>query len=371
MKFTLCLTQRCNLSCSYCYIGKKNAVMSLETARQIIDFAFNVTPMDEKVDIGFFGGEPLLHFGLIKEITALIENHPHFDTQRAELSVVTNGTIFSDEIARFLNEHHIVFCLSCDGPPHVQDTMRRFQDGTGSSSLVEGTIKSALVTLPVVLVNAVYHPSTFRHLPEVIEYLSSLGLRQIYLNPDFSASWSKGEADLLPEVYGKIGGQYVDYYLDGRPHFISLVDAKIAVILRGGYDPHERCRMGAGEFAFAPSGNVYPCERLIGFDEGRIHCLGNIESGFGWEGLCTKSATTRVENTECQACGLNNYCMNWCGCSNYFSSGRYNKVGPFLCASEKAAISTSFHVFQTLEREMGACFFDHLAGRPTINARPR
>ncbi len=30
--------------------------------------------------------------------------------------------------------------------------------------------------------------------------------------------------------------------------------------------------------------------------------------------------------------------MNWCGCSNAFMTGYYNRVGPFLCASERAAI---------------------------------
>jgi uncharacterized protein len=48
-----------------------------------------------------------------------------------------------------------------------------------------------------------------------------------------------------------------------------LIDGAIAVILRGGYKPLERCRMGAGEYAFGPSGNIYPCERLIGSDDGK------------------------------------------------------------------------------------------------------
>jgi uncharacterized protein len=40
--------------------------------------------------------------------------------------------------------------------------------------------------------------------------------------------------------------------------------------------------------------------------------------------------------------------MNWCSCSNYFSSGYYNRVGPFLCASEKTAIRTAFNIRRTL-----------------------
>ena len=45
-------------------------------------------------------------------------------------------------------------------------------------------IRWAKLALPCVLVNSVYHPQTLRHLPETLDYLSGLGLRQIFLNPD-------------------------------------------------------------------------------------------------------------------------------------------------------------------------------------------
>lgn len=367
MKYTLCITQQCNMRCDYCYIGKKTSVMPLQVAKQVVDFIFKNTPPEEKIDIGFFGGEPLLEFGLIKTITKMIESHQSFNNTQVELTVVTNGTIFSDEIADFLNEHNIGFCVSCDGPSFVQDMFRCFPNGRGSSDIVENTIKQAMEILPSVLVNAVYHPQTFRYLPQVVEYLSSLGLRQIYLNPDFSALWSKEEADLLPQIFGQIAQQYIDYYLLQRPHFISLIDSKITVILRGGYKPLERCRMGRGEFAFAPSGNIYPCERLIGADTGD-HCIGNINHGLNLDSMSCKMASEQDINTECIACGLKDYCMNWCGCSNYFSSGYYNRVSPFLCASERIAIQTAFNVFQILEKKLGSTFIDHIAGIPAMNS---
>ncbi|GAB4535664.1 MAG: hypothetical protein Fur0020_03150 [Thermodesulfovibrionia bacterium] len=345
--------------------------MPIRVAEKVVDFVFKNTPPEEKIDIGFFGGEPLLEFGLIKEIVGMIEKHPSFNNEQVELTVVTNGTIFSDEIADFLKIHNIGFCVSCDGPPFVQDMFRCFPNGKGSSDIVENTIRQALEVFPSILVNAVYHPKTFRYLPQVIEYLSSLGIRQIYLNPDFSAPWLKKEADLLPKIYRQIAEQYIDYYLLHRPHFISLIDSKITVILRGGYNPLERCRMGKGEFAFTPSGNIYPCERLIGSDIGDDHRIGTIYDGLNLEHLSCKMTAEQSTNTECLSCGLKDYCMNWCGCSNYFSSGYYNRVGPFLCASEKTAIQTAFNVFKTLEKKLGPTFIDHIAGIPAMNSVER
>jgi len=54
MKYTICVTQRCNLRCDYCYIGKRDISLSPDAARKIVDFAYRNTPADEKITIGFF-----------------------------------------------------------------------------------------------------------------------------------------------------------------------------------------------------------------------------------------------------------------------------------------------------------------------------
>jgi len=53
-----------------------------------------------------------------------------------------------------------------------------------------------------------------------------------------------------------------------------------------------------------------------------------------------------------------------------FMTGYYNRVGPFLCASERAAIQTALDVFTTLERQLGPVFLHHLAGAPQRNSWP-
>jgi uncharacterized protein len=369
-KFTLCLTQRCNLRCSYCYIDKRDAVMQLPVAEKIIDFMFAHSEEDEVVDIGFFGGEPLLEFDLVQKITHRIMEHALYAQRRVTLSIVTNGTLFTREIAEFLIKHKIVLCMSCDGSPQVQDRFRRYADGRGSSEAVLRTIVMATELLPLVLVNAVYRPETLEELSETVDFLSRLGLRQIYLNPDVSAAWKQQDADKLPEVYGRIGRQFADYYRKNDPHFISLIDSKIAVILRRGYQKEERCQMGSREMAFSPEGNVYPCERLVGQGTGGRHCIGNIEKGLpDLPRVCFATDPGQEAESECSACGVREYCMNWCGCSNYLSTGKYNRVSPFLCASEKASIGAAFNAFRALQEEFGGVFAEHLAGMPSMSSR--
>jgi uncharacterized protein len=343
--------------------------MPASVGKQVVDFAYRNTPTTAKVDIGFFGGEPLLEFGLLQEITAYIEEHSSYEEDRLVLSITTNGTIFSDEIAAFLKSHRIGFCVSCDGPEAVHDLFRRFPTGKGSSAIVETNIRRALEVLPWVVVNAVYHPSTFQYLPDAVEYFSSLGLRHIYVNPDFSAPWTKNQAEMLRAAFSRVGDLYMKYYLEGNPHFISFIDGKIAAILRGGYQPQEKCQMGKREFAFSPQGNIFLCERLVGSGECNEHCLGNIKDNPRIEDWACRMTPDQGPNPECVVCSLKNYCMNWCGCSNYFSTGSYHRVSPFLCAAERASIEVAFEVFQQLEKQLGPVFTEHLSGAPAINSR--
>ena len=333
--------------------------MPLDIAANVIDQIFMYSDENEEIDIGFFGGEPLLQFLLLTEIVNLIEHHPLFDHRQVYLDVVTNGTIFNNDIAIFLLNHNITFCVSCDGPPRVHDVFRKFRNGRGSSSIVEETIIQALDLLPNVLVNAVFHPETFKYLNDVVSYFSGLGLRQIYLSPDYSAKWSHRDSIDLREKFISLAKMYVDFYLQDDPHFINVIDSKIILLLKGGYLDSERCKMGRKEFAFAPSGNIYPCERLIGDDDGNHHFIGHISDGIAKVKPCGHHPQVSI-NQPCLKCSLKNYCMNWCGCSNFFSTGNYNHCGPLICASEKAAITAAIYALETLEKKMGTAYIQML-----------
>jgi uncharacterized protein len=349
-------------------MGKKNISMSLDVAERIIDFIFTRTPHQELLDIGFFGGEPLLEFELIRSITSMIKAHRQYDANRVFLSVVTNGTVFSKEIAEYMIAQGIDYCISCDGSPSVQNLFRRFRNGGKTSAIVEDTIRKAVNIFPTVMVNAVFTPETLTSLAKSVDYFRSLGLRRLFFSPDFSAVWSEKDIEILEREYACIAEKYISRHLRGDPYFINIIDNKITVFLRGGYQASERCRMGTGEFAFAPTGNIYGCERLIGDDNGSEHCIGNIAVGTDINlSKCHFKSGGEI-NIECLECGIKDYCMNWCGCSNFFSSGYYNRVSTFLCASERAAVNAAYNVFQKLEKEPENHFIEHLAGRPYAKA---
>ena len=72
---SLCLhvAHDCNLRCQYCFAGTgdfggKRELMSAETGKKAIDFAIAGSRKRHNLEIDLFGGEPLVNFGVVKEI---------------------------------------------------------------------------------------------------------------------------------------------------------------------------------------------------------------------------------------------------------------------------------------------------------------
>lgn len=140
----LSVTERCNLRCSYCiysgkYIGARrhsNRDMSYETARTAVDkFFLNAS---DKVNISFYGGEPLLNFELIKNI---VEYTKVSYKKNINWGMTTNGTLLSTEICKFLYENNFNFAVSLDGPKEIHDRYRKFNDGKGSFDLLFANLR--------------------------------------------------------------------------------------------------------------------------------------------------------------------------------------------------------------------------------------
>ena len=194
------------------------------------------------------------------------------------------------------------------------------------------------------------------------------GLRQIYLNADYSAPWQPQHLPALDSALAQLAAIYIDSYRKGCPVYINILDEKIAVILRGGYLPVEQCQMGIKELAFTPNGDIFPCERII-YDgnPSSTHCIGHVDTGIDLSRLSCHMRADGVGDNPCPTCSIRQYCLNWCGCSNFHATGYYNSAGAYLCAEEKSSIRTALQVIETLTNEIPNVFFAHVEGSPKLN----
>ncbi len=98
------IINKCNLNCTYCYLGeKKNTYMSLETAQKVIDIAVHEANKqhDRTLMVYFIGGEPLMAFNLIKDAVDYTKKKCQETNLICKFSTTINGTLVTDEIIDF------------------------------------------------------------------------------------------------------------------------------------------------------------------------------------------------------------------------------------------------------------------------------
>lgn len=135
---TLEVTEDCNFRCKYCvynedhpdYRGFSKSKMSWDIGKKAIDFFMKNSDKNELVYIGFYGGEPLMNYPLIKKsIKYLKEN---YSNREISYSMTTNGSLINQEVANYLVENDFVVTVSIDGPKEIHDENRVFSNGNGT-----------------------------------------------------------------------------------------------------------------------------------------------------------------------------------------------------------------------------------------------
>ncbi|MBU5299506.1 radical SAM protein [Clostridium sporogenes] len=144
------VTEECNLRCDYCIYNDENDGfrdfgrhnMSWDTAKKAIDYIFKTSLRDE-IFIGFYGGEPLLRFDLIKKCVEYALNN------KADKDVIfamtTNGVLMTPDKADFFSSvPQFSLMFSLDGDKETNNEHRKMKNGQGSFDLAFQGYKNAL-----------------------------------------------------------------------------------------------------------------------------------------------------------------------------------------------------------------------------------
>ena len=133
----LCLTEDCNLRCSYCcYSGthptrrsRSSRVMSEKTGRKAIDWLLGHSKSVKTVALVFYGGEPLLEPRLIESLVEYGKTRG----KRLKTVIVSNGTLLSKDFCAWFSEQKDAFILiTMNGPAGIHDRTRRNARGSPS-----------------------------------------------------------------------------------------------------------------------------------------------------------------------------------------------------------------------------------------------
>ncbi|MBU0579814.1 MAG: radical SAM protein [Candidatus Margulisbacteria bacterium] len=184
----LYLTKRCNLNCRYCYVDKREEDMSFEVATKAIDLFLNLKGPKEPKCICFMGGEPLLKFELICQITEWLKKK--YTREDYFLIICTNLTLLTKEITKYFEKNHIDFYISIDGSKKAHDNNRLNKKG-------QGTYQEIMKKMELLNTNKIKTDIHYVVDPELREDIAKNAMQimdkwncYITLIPCFSGNWN-------------------------------------------------------------------------------------------------------------------------------------------------------------------------------------
>lgn len=342
------LTDACNFNCDYCFIEhdrKKNKFkekyMSKEVALKALDFYVDQTLKDpsqfeERKAIQFYGGEPLMNFKVLKALLPKINLYQEQKklTKNLELTVVTNGSLLTEEVVLFLKRFNVGITISIDGDDIA--TAHR-QDHSGNavySRIIKGIQNckkhSAHFALSVTLTEETIRSAddTLKTIQEIqpnrIGFNMLQGGEHFSLEPDYAQRAS----DFILNAFNALrekGIIYEDNFIRKAESFAS---ASVCV---------SDCGAVAGnQIIIAPDGEVGLCEGFIGERKFFVSDISNKQFDLKDEALSEEWGKRKpLLMEQCQDCVAIGICGGGCLVGPYKNADTIWKLDENNCIHMK------------------------------------
>lgn len=379
------VTGRCNLRCRYCIYNESysenrdfnNENMSWDTAKAAIDYL--ALHGADKVAIGFYGGEPLLNYKLIKQCIEYAKTK--LTNKKITYSFTTNCTLLTEEMANyFATVDGIAIMCSIDGPKDIHDEYRRTIHNDGSFDLAIRGLKILVSAFEnkisndsgsSISINGVFTPPfTIQKATRIYDFFHNLDWLPHNVNIQFEPArpgsiqiddvqamnqeltenpmWSLGKGSYL---FGDLPSQdnlkdriYVSAVqtslLNIHKRFIS--DLPLASFPFNGC-----CVPGARRLYISTSGSLYLCERIENSPS-----IGNIETGIDIQTVQKKYVTEYSERSteDCKKCWALRLCRV-CYAECYNDDGLDIEEKRSVCTGTKKTLEASLSLYHQILEE--------------------
>ncbi|MEG2814511.1 MAG: 4Fe-4S cluster-binding domain-containing protein, partial [Oscillospiraceae bacterium] len=126
----------CNLRCKYCFASTGSfcgtrKLMEFETAKKAIDMLIELSEGRHNLEVDFFGGEPLMNFGVVKQTVEYSRSLEEKYNKNFRFTITTNGILLDKDKQDFINKEMNNCVLSLDGRKEVNDNLRKRINGEG------------------------------------------------------------------------------------------------------------------------------------------------------------------------------------------------------------------------------------------------
>ncbi|MBQ8761780.1 MAG: thioether cross-link-forming SCIFF peptide maturase, partial [Clostridia bacterium] len=357
----LCLhiAHACNLNCEYCFASQgkyhgERALMTFEVGKKAIDFLIENSGTRRNLEVDFFGGEPLLNFGVVKQIVAYAREKEKIHNKNFRFTLTTNGLLIDDEVIDFANKEMDNVVLSLDGRKEIHDLTRKTISGIGSYDIIVPKFKKLVEARNG---KSYYIRGTFTHnnveFTKDIFHMADLGFKELSMEPvvcEPNEPYALTEEDLpiLKEQYEILAKEMLKREKEGNgfTFYHYMLDLENGPCI---YKRISGCGSGTEYMAVTPWGDFYPCHQFVG-DES--YKLGDVYSGVTNISIRDKfKCCNAYAREKCKDCWAKLYCSGGCAANSYHSSGDITGVYEYGCELFKKRMECAI-MMQVAKKEL-------------------
>ncbi len=351
------IAHSCNLKCRYCYASRegyllnyKTVLMDLETAREgILCFLTESSYTAGRVNIIFFGGEPLLNFKVLRESVIFAKKIGSDLSVDISFSVSTNGLLLDYSVVEFLKRQGVRIIVSIDGDKTGHDRNRVFSNDLGSYDYVEVNLVSALRQYPSgITAKATVTPDNC-DIEKIGSHFESLGINdwcyEIVCTDDTNQNnWTEKSFSAYSDNFERFIDSLAEKLISGTdtgPAFIRDMLKKIEV-RKYMFIP---CLMGRCNYVLTPENELYPCQRLVGKEA----CLtGSFTSDSYVLKEFDLAPVTVFDKQGCNECWLRYLCGGGCPAAEILG-GEDGSGAYWICRNRSLQWRCVIQLFLTLK----------------------
>jgi len=317
---SLAIAQKCNLGCTYCYaqqgeFGAPAKNMALADALSAVDLLVGDAEPGARLNLAFLGGEPLVNRKTLRAAALKARDLAEARGAKITFSITTNGTLLTEDDARFFEDFGFAVTISLDGPREVHDALRPYKGGSGS---FDATMRRVAPLLRMqrkmqVAARVTVTPSNLS-LRRTLDTFVDAGFHSVGFSPMLSAPGGQGELqtddlELMLSEMIDCGREYERRSrLGERYPFANMVNA-MREIHRGTHRPYP-CGAGAGYLGVSADGELSACHRFVGDEDG---AMGSLADGVDRIRQTEWLAARHVHRQEpCRSCWARYLCGGGC-----------------------------------------------------------
>jgi len=316
----------CNLGCTYCYkedlkTPSRGEKMDFDTASRSIELLLKEGAKRDRINVVFFGGEPLSNMPLIKQVVDHAERRCAEEKKTVDFSLTTNATLLKEDTVDWLNAHRFGIAISMDGPQAIHDKHRLTVGGRGTYDIVAKKSRMLLARYDARPVGArvtLTRGNTdvmaiHDHLVNDIGFFEA-GFAPVTSNENASFNLNGDELLEVFEQMKALGRQYESAAIRGENTGFSNMH-QLMTDLHEGTRKTLPCGAGVGMLAVDKDGDLNLCHRFTG---STLPVYGNVTDGIDKKRLggFLESAADRSDRA-CATCRIRNLCAGGCYHESY------------------------------------------------------